>query len=269
MRPDRTPPPLRPASAPAEAVLATLVARLSPSELTRATLGPVPADLAKDSSPSHPTDRWVYLTSTAKTAEAQTRAHWQASLVVADLWRLRGGAAADNPIRGGALTQPDGPDGGSNNASFGISRLQPSLMFTDSAGKPSRLVMSRAVIEAGVRAATAAAHLRVTDFRYTTLVGTVLEVRAVTDDPFALLRSGGGALPDVDTSQLEGVMETIVDSGGNLVRSYTQATGFQEGSIGYGEKYAAFAATLPNPGYAGGIGPTQPLTAPAPAPRTN
>lgn len=65
------------------------------------------------------------------------------------------------------------------------------------------------------------------------------------------------------------MLETIVDSGGGLVRSYTQATGFQEGSIGYGNKYSAFAATLPNRGDVGEIGPDQPLTAPAPAPRTN
>lgn len=228
---------------PAADVLATLVSALSPPELAHVALGSVPS---KQSALVEATanDQWISFTSNANTDISQARARWQAALVTAAMYRLRGAT-----IKGGELADMTAVDNAGRTDGINLpisSEIIPS-MYTNGNNELSSLVVDQASVDRSIEVAAKNAGLTVSDIHYSSLLGTIVEVRAVAADPTSLVRTYGRRMPLVtfDPGTLEGIMVTIVDAAGNEVIVYSYATGLGIGQAGVGAKYDALASSNP------------------------
>lgn len=224
-------------------VLATLVSALSPSELTQVALGSVPSkQLAVVQAVAN--DQWISFRSNANTDISQARAQWQAALVTAAMYRLHGAT-----IKGGSLAEMAALDssGPTTAMSFPISPLIIPTMYTNGNNEPSSLVVGQTSVNRSIEVAAKNVGLTISDIHYSSLLGTIVEVRAVTPDPTDLVRTYGRRMPLVtfDPGTLEGILVTIVDADGNEVMVYSYATGLRIGQAGVGAKYAALASSNP------------------------
>jgi hypothetical protein len=221
------------------------------SALTRAELtSAVTAPENEDGSPGAPRPDDVWLSLFAETPEddvSRTRAVWEASLVLAALWR-RLEAQGDHGLRGGSLRFAGAAsEGDAVGLEYWFASDAGEYLFTDAAGRPSPLVgEASGSLEEAIRAEAEAMGLTVDEIDLSGIEGTTVSVEATANDPLEFVQTFGDTYGNLfgDPGLLEGIFLVVREPGGDLIKTASWSTGLQGGEGGLSDEYAKYGGHL-------------------------